>query len=335
MKHVRPLSSFLATITLLLSGLNAQPSSSLIKQQLHKELTRYLVYAKPDHTCRCNNCEHTYSGRLSVRNIQHAMRVYEVMGQQKRIEVIRVWGSASADQSSPFETRTTQVFFIADIKEMPDQLVLVSLKWKKNDCMKYVELTGEEVEADLRRLERLSAYEAKPETYFRKPPPSYDEYGLEESDEIPTEEVLETNMIQVETVSPENGDLLKTPSSAVVASKVEEPAMPQISIAPAPSLTLDAELKAPQAKKRASKAGATPSQQLSGTITNSTENRYKDAVIKISFFSKTETQLSQHTHVLYEYLEPGEAQDFSYPVDAPEATAHYEMEIVEAVLIDE
>lgn len=118
--------------------LSAQPSKQLVQQRLHEAMDEYLKSVKPHHFCECNNCLHFYSGKLKVLRTGH---VGKVVGYNKHEDRIAIWGLASAEQYSPFTSSDTNVNFYAEIKILGnDDVVVTFLKWKLNDCMKYVTL---------------------------------------------------------------------------------------------------------------------------------------------------------------------------------------------------
>jgi hypothetical protein len=71
---------------------------------------------------------------------------------------------------------------------------------------------------------------------------------------------------------------------------------------------------------------------LDGTIINSaTVATYKDVVIEISFYSKTETLLGTKQHSFYEYYPPGSTKTFQLKVEDYEGAATIGWEVVRAV----
>lgn len=71
---------------------------------------------------------------------------------------------------------------------------------------------------------------------------------------------------------------------------------------------------------------------LDGTIVNSaTVATYKDVVIEISFYSKTETLLGTKQHSFYEYNPPGSTKTFQLKLDGFEGTAKLGWEVVGGV----
>jgi hypothetical protein len=70
---------------------------------------------------------------------------------------------------------------------------------------------------------------------------------------------------------------------------------------------------------------------LDGTISNTaTVATYKDVVIEISFYSKTQTLLETKQYTLYEYYPPGSRKSFELKVDADPATTKLNWSIVQA-----
>jgi hypothetical protein len=70
---------------------------------------------------------------------------------------------------------------------------------------------------------------------------------------------------------------------------------------------------------------------LDGTIVNSaTVATYKDVVIEISFYSKTETLLGTRQHPFYEYFPPGSTKTFQLKVDGYEGATKIGWEVVQA-----
>ncbi|MNJ84967.1 hypothetical protein D3C87_24310 [compost metagenome] len=69
-----------------------------------------------------------------------------------------------------------------------------------------------------------------------------------------------------------------------------------------------------------------------GTINNNaTLGRYKDARIKILFYSQTNTLIEEQSYVIYEYLEPQSTTSFSFKTESyPQAYEKFRVELVGA-----
>lgn len=69
-----------------------------------------------------------------------------------------------------------------------------------------------------------------------------------------------------------------------------------------------------------------------GTINSSaTLGRFKDAQIKILFYSRTNTLIEEQNYVIYEYLEPQSTTSFSFKTESyPQAYENFRVELVGA-----
>jgi len=65
-------------------------------------------------------------------------------------------------------------------------------------------------------------------------------------------------------------------------------------------------------------------------INKATLAKFKDVVIKISFYSQTETLIDEETYVFYEYYEPNSKKHFSLKVYPPVAYKKFGIQIVDA-----
>lgn len=66
-------------------------------------------------------------------------------------------------------------------------------------------------------------------------------------------------------------------------------------------------------------------------INNATLGRYKDAKIKIEFYSQTNTLIEEQSYVIYEYLEPQSTTSFSFKTESyPQAYDSFRVGLVEA-----
>ena len=71
---------------------------------------------------------------------------------------------------------------------------------------------------------------------------------------------------------------------------------------------------------------------VEGDITNrATMAKYKDVMLTVSFFTKTNTFLDKASFVVYEYFEPRATKHFSYRINQlPEAFGDYKIQITAA-----
>ena len=71
---------------------------------------------------------------------------------------------------------------------------------------------------------------------------------------------------------------------------------------------------------------------VEGNITNkATIARFKDVVVKISYYTQTNTFLDEKSYVIYEYQEPHRTKHFSIRVDVlPESYQNFNMQITDA-----
>lgn len=74
-----------------------------------------------------------------------------------------------------------------------------------------------------------------------------------------------------------------------------------------------------------------------GSIKNkATLGRYKDARIKILFYSQTNTLIEAQSYVIYEYLEPQSTTEFSFKTETyPEAYDSFQVELTGASVAEE
>jgi hypothetical protein len=73
---------------------------------------------------------------------------------------------------------------------------------------------------------------------------------------------------------------------------------------------------------------------IEGTLlSNSTVSNYKDVVLAITFFSKTGTELTTQSHVIYEALTPHSKVKFKIKTYAPNATEGFSVKIYSATPI--
>lgn len=72
-------------------------------------------------------------------------------------------------------------------------------------------------------------------------------------------------------------------------------------------------------------------QIIKGTIRNSaTIAIFKDAVVELIFYSKTNTQISRKRYTIYERFLPNNSKDFKFEIDAPKATDSFSISVVDA-----
>ena len=71
---------------------------------------------------------------------------------------------------------------------------------------------------------------------------------------------------------------------------------------------------------------------IKGTFMNKASlAKYKDVVVKVSFFSKTKTLIKEESYVLYEYYEPHSSKEFAMKLDTlPNAYVDFGFEVVDA-----
>lgn len=66
-------------------------------------------------------------------------------------------------------------------------------------------------------------------------------------------------------------------------------------------------------------------------INNATLGRFKDAKIKIQFYSQTNTLIEEQSYVIYEYIEPQSTTEFSFKTESyPEAYDSFRVGLVGA-----
>lgn len=73
-----------------------------------------------------------------------------------------------------------------------------------------------------------------------------------------------------------------------------------------------------------------------GTVNNrATLGRFKDAQIKISFYSRTNTLIEEQSYVIYEYLEPQSETNFSFKTESyPQAFENFRVKLIGASLAE-
>lgn len=70
---------------------------------------------------------------------------------------------------------------------------------------------------------------------------------------------------------------------------------------------------------------------IKGTITNTAKMvTFRDAEIKLSFYSKTGTLLEENHHVVYEAIAPGESKSFKTKYFAAKGTDSVGMQVISA-----
>lgn len=73
-----------------------------------------------------------------------------------------------------------------------------------------------------------------------------------------------------------------------------------------------------------------------GTIKGNIENtatlaRFKDVKVKVTYYTQTETKISEEAYVIYEYFEPGKSTSFEIRVaELPSAYAKFGFEVIGA-----
>lgn len=74
---------------------------------------------------------------------------------------------------------------------------------------------------------------------------------------------------------------------------------------------------------------------LEGTISNEASAvTFKDVVLKITYYSKTGTELGSEDKVFYEFYSPGSSKSFKIKVDGVGGTASINYDISDAVAVD-
>jgi hypothetical protein len=74
---------------------------------------------------------------------------------------------------------------------------------------------------------------------------------------------------------------------------------------------------------------------LEGHIVNAASvATYKDAVLKITYYSATETELGSEEKTIYEYFQPGSKHSFKIKANGYEGTASVNFEVIGAVAVD-
>lgn len=70
---------------------------------------------------------------------------------------------------------------------------------------------------------------------------------------------------------------------------------------------------------------------LTGTITNSaTVATFKDVNLLVHFYSKTQTEISSETYVIYEFVPPGQTINFESKVNVPDGTESVGWDVLSA-----
>lgn len=74
---------------------------------------------------------------------------------------------------------------------------------------------------------------------------------------------------------------------------------------------------------------------IEGDINSSSSiAKYKDIVLIINFYTKTDTKVGTEEYVIYEYVNPGESTHFKIKMDAPSETEKVSVEIDDAKIAD-
>lgn len=70
---------------------------------------------------------------------------------------------------------------------------------------------------------------------------------------------------------------------------------------------------------------------IEGYIVNkATLAKFKDVVVKVTFYSQTETLIDEKSYVFYEYYEPNSTKHFSLKVDPPKAYKTFGFQVTDA-----
>ncbi|MEL7533257.1 MAG: hypothetical protein AAFN10_18235, partial [Bacteroidota bacterium] len=104
---------------------NAQNSTEEVKRLLDESLRTHVLKIHPPKGCECNECAHTYTKGFKITKHQ------EVAG------VLRVYGLAKVQYKNAFTGGTDTIDFYAEFRKVEGETVLIRLRWRKNDCMKY------------------------------------------------------------------------------------------------------------------------------------------------------------------------------------------------------
>ncbi|HYF32607.1 MAG TPA: hypothetical protein VD993_15890 [Chitinophagaceae bacterium] len=73
---------------------------------------------------------------------------------------------------------------------------------------------------------------------------------------------------------------------------------------------------------------------IEGSITNKSPNTiFKDAVLDVSYISKTGSVISTQRFVVYEIIKPGKKVNFKFKTKSPMGTKSYETDLVTAVIV--
>ncbi|MEL7338915.1 MAG: hypothetical protein AAGM67_00410 [Bacteroidota bacterium] len=106
----------------------AQNSSDEVKTLLDEALRTHVQKIHPPKGCECNECAHTYT------------RGYKITKHQEVGGVLRLYGLAKVQYKNAFTGGTSTIEFYAEFQKSNGNTVLKRLRWKKDDCMKYVTL---------------------------------------------------------------------------------------------------------------------------------------------------------------------------------------------------
>jgi hypothetical protein len=70
---------------------------------------------------------------------------------------------------------------------------------------------------------------------------------------------------------------------------------------------------------------------IEGVIVNrATLAKFKDIVVRVSYYSKTKTLLEEKSYRIYEFFEPNSSKHFSLKVNPPKAFASFDLQVVDA-----
>lgn len=104
---------------------NAQNSTDEVKRLLDESLRTYVQKIHPPKGCECNECGHTFT------------KGYKITKHQEVAGVLRVYGMAKVQYKSAYKGGSGTIEFYAEFRKEAGETILVRLRWRKDDCMKY------------------------------------------------------------------------------------------------------------------------------------------------------------------------------------------------------
>lgn len=288
----------------LLSGLLIMAQSGALAQfqlprdvlmkKLDEGLATYLVKVYPHHFCEDNKSKHTYMGDLSISKVGVTAKV---VGPNRFEDRLMVWGTARVDYHNGFVGGSTKASFIAQFRnaepESPAQ------EAPKPPATELVKLKWKKNDC-MQYATLLDLEENEPDWW--------------------AEQETKGEAERLDWA-------LEAYRSEEMGEEASGGALEREQLAPLEFLEVYAELSSD-----AVGAGDVQPMQLQGEVLSLAQlTTYKDAVLKLTYFSKTQSVIASEQWTLYEFFRPGESISFMKNVQVPAQTASFSLDILTAI----